>query len=459
MPSPRSSSRPPNPRSSTSRPSSAALDPYGIYGARTATRLRDSQRRRRSQNLFTFFVVAALFAALFAAWKTRRVNTDMPQSARELALPVSVAPVWIEASKNAAGVLLIASEDGRLIRTKGFSAAISGAQTGEKTVLLETDFPLRAPLIFGETVFVPCEDGVLYAVSWRERKLLWRQRFDAALSAQPTLVTINKKPAVIAGSDAGLMLALDAATGGVLWRTRLPAPIGNALTAVETQPLAPGQKTAARVLVPLLGGAAMRGGLWCLDGASGKVLWRFPKDGRVEATQLSAAIADNGKIYGANDAGLVYCLDLKTGSYNPKNQLGWKSFVRPLKEHDQEQVTLLRASPLLIAPVGAGKSGRLILGGNDGGVRCFNAGDGKLIWQADLKTPISSLIAWKNLNGRDAVLVCNRSGELVLLDGENGSQLRKFSSWGERFVGATVSPQGIYGVTNKGTLLHFALSN
>lgn len=459
----RSHSRPANPRPSTARPSGATLDPYGIYGARTATRLRDSQRRRRSQNLMVFSILLIICASVVVAWKTRRINTDWPQSRRALSVPVANAPVWIDPKKGEGGVLLVAGEDGRLIKTDAFVGPESSAARVEKTVLLEADFPLRAPLIWKETAFVPCEDGILYAVSWRERKLIWRQRFDAALSSQPALMTVNKKPVIIAGSDAGLMLALDAATGRVLWRARLPAPIGNGLTAVESSPSPTEAKGAARVLVPLLGGAAMRGGLWCLDGSSGKVLWRFPKDVRVEATQLSAVITDAGKVFGANDAGAVYALDLQSGNYNSKavsasssTANGWKTFIRPLKDADQEQTTLLRAAPVLVPTGNTGAN--LVLGGNDGGVRCLNAADGKLLWQAETDAPISALISVQGAGGRASVLVCNRSRELILLDSETGGIIRKFTSDGELFVGTTVAPGAIYGITNIGTILRFALS-
>ena len=477
-PSPRPSSpRPSHSRSSSARPSGAALDPYGIYGARTATRLRDSQRRRRSQNLLAFFIFLVIGAAIIVAWKTRRVNTSWPQSRVALGFAVASAPTWIQPAPGTPGVLLIAGEDGRLVKTSAFTQTnaesnpeSNTAQAVAKTILLETDFPLRAPLIFQDTAFVPCEDGVLYAVSWRERKLIWRQRFDAALSSQPALITVNQKPVIVAGSDAGLMLGLDAATGRVLWRARLPAPIGNGLTAVQSTPQVSGQNASDRVLVPLLGGAAMRGGLWCLDGASGKVLWRFPRDVRVEATQLSSVVAGSGQIFGANDAGAVYCLDLQSGNYNPKvsgapqtpiqnqiqTQAGWKTFIRPLKDGDQEQVTLLRAAPVLV--ISGNGNANLVLGGNDGGVRGLNARDGKLLWQTDIGAPISSLLPLQKADGSAAVLACNRSGELTLLDAQNGAVLRKFASDGERFVGATISPQGIYGLTSNGTLLRFELS-
>ena len=451
-----SSAPPPNQRSS-SRPSGAALDPYGIYGARTATRLRDSRRRRRSQSSFVVFIVLALVVAAVAALKTRRIYTESASARSELAMPVLAPPLWVSTNSSGAGVLLIAGEDGRLLKIdESIAPNASPIETG-KTVLLETDFPLRAPLVVGESAFVPCEDGVLYAVSWRQRKLLWRQRFDAALTAKPALITINKTPVIVAGSDSGLLMALDAASGKTVWKVRLPAPIGNSLVAVAPESAA----GRARVLVPLLGGVAMRGGLWSLDGATGKTLWRFPKDARVEATQVAAPVVDEAreKIYAGNDVGAIFSLDLKTGSYASSGAPGWKAFAAPLKNHDASQATLLRAAPLLTgnASTPSNPPG-VVVGGNDGGVRCFDAATGALRWQAEVDAAVSGLHLLQMTDGGEAILVCSRSSQLLLLNAANGAIIQQFSSGGEEFAGVTLSPRDIIAVTQSGAVLRFALS-
>jgi len=449
-------STPPPPRRQ-SRSSGAALDPYGIYGARTASRLRDSRRRRRSQSVFLIFVVIALVFAAVAAFKTRRIYTESASARRELAMPVLAPPVWINANSSGAGVLLVAGEDGRLLKIEDVSVPNVSPAESEKTVLLETDFPLHAPLIVGESAFVPCEDGVLYAVSWRQRKLLWRQRFDAALTSQPALITINKKAVIVAGSDSGLLLALDAASGKTVWKVRLPAPIGNSLIAVAPESAA----GRARVLVPLLGGVAMRGGLWCLDGATGKILWRFPKDARVEATQVAAPVVDEmrEKIYAGNDVGAIFSLDLQTGSYAAPRAPGWKAFVAPLKNHDPLQAILLRAAPLLTGNGGARNNPPgVVVGGNDGGVRSFDAATGALRWQAEVGASVSDLNLMQLEDGSEAILVCNRSSKLLLLDAASGATIKQFSSGGQEFAGVTFSPREIIAVTRSGDVLRFALS-
>jgi len=455
-----SPSRPPSSRPGGSRSSGALLDPYGIYGTRTATRLRDSRRRRRSQSFVLILVLAALAALAVAAVKVRRIGSEPLLARHELALPMATPPLWIEAvpqttaaSGSAQGVLLVAGEDGRLLQTELTQT------TGEtrKTLLLETDFPLHAPLVFEETAFVPCEDGVLYAVSWRERKLLWRRRFDAALTSQPAILIINKKPVVFAGSDAGLLLALDAATGKTVWQARLPAPLGSGLATIPASQTATDAGT-ARILIPLLGGAAMRGGLWCLEGATGKILWRFPADARIEATQLAAPVVDeeNGKIYAGNDTGAVFCLDLQTGKYNSPTSPGWKTFLKSLENHDQSQAVLVRAAPLL---TGADANGNrsVIVGGNDGGVRCLGS-DGKVRWVWDAGAPVSSLALVRGADGRESVLVCSRSTQLVLLDAANGAAIKGFSSDGDHFVGVALKSPTLFTATNQGAILQFALS-
>src|SRR5690349_9492788 len=101
---------------SGSRSSGALLDPYGIYGTRTATRLRDSRRRRQSQSIFLLLALIVAAAVAVAAVKTRRIATTRATSEQQLVMPVMVAPVWIEPSSKTPGALLIAGEDGRLIK-------------------------------------------------------------------------------------------------------------------------------------------------------------------------------------------------------------------------------------------------------------------------------------------------------------------------------------------------------
>lgn len=446
-----------------SRSNGALLDPYGIYGTRTANRMRASRRRRQTQNVFVALAVAGLAAGAFAFSKWQRVETRYADSVVKTRMRVSVSPVWAQAPSSKSGALLIAGEEGRMLRVDPLQPSTPG------TVLLEVDFPLRAPLVWGSNAFVPSESGVLSAIAWGERRLLWRVRFDDSLTAQPTAFALgqqgaSRKQLVVAGSDAGLLMALDATNGKMQWRTRLPAPIGKGLSSVEAN-------GRARILVPLLGSAAMRGGLWCLDGATGKVLWRFPKDGRSEAIQLATPVADlaGNRVYAANDLGAVVALNLSTGTYNPKQRMGWKSFVSPIHERDAKKVVSLRATPALLKTAASNSGepgtapgrpgGALVVGGNDGGVRCLAVDDGSVLWRFDAEYPVVSLSPMSLGGGREAVLVSTRSPHLLLLDASRGKALQRFSSGGANFVGATTSGTKVFAVTSDGDVHQFALES
>jgi outer membrane protein assembly factor BamB len=466
----------------------APLDPYGIYGTRTQARLRASRRRRQTQNLLLVLIVVAIVAVVFALSRWRREKTDVAPLRIETGTAMEVAPLFAPAVKTDGAALLIINRDGILLRYDDIeNSQNNGAQSAaRKTVLLRDDFPLHTPLLAGDKLFVPSESGVLTALLWREKRVLWRKKFDDALTAQPVAFVIARpapspvpappvsndatdatksvsaapartapapalRQVVTAASDAGLILAIDVGSGQVLWRARMPAPIGNGLTTVEAN-------GRARILVPLLGGTAMRGGVWCLDGASGKVLWRFPKDARAEAIQFAPPLADlpGNRAYFGNDLGAVFALNLTTGNHDAKKQIGWKSFVAP-DDEDAKTAVLLRAAPLLMdSPNKQNKL--LLLGGNDGEVRALLAGTGSTLWRYRTNAPIISLLSVKAGGEPDRVLVVNRSSQLVLLDAQTGRVMRRLSGRSETFVGAAVSDRYIFAATQNGAIHRFTLT-
>ena len=276
-------------------------------------------------------------------------------------------PAW--SNDKEGGTLLVPTESGNLLAVD--------ATRGTARQSFATAFPLRAqPLVVKDVAFVPCQDGTLYAVAWRTGHLLWSHATGVAMTTRPvyaqalvpdaaptpaatpqmgvtpaplgtptasstppesatptSTVTPGATPAslgsistptptpappqatglVIAGNDEGNLMALRASNGEVVWQRAASGPIGCGLTATRD---ATGR---ALVLIPLLGGVAARGGLWCLDARTGVPVWKFPQDNKSFAAQLPAPAVDgNGtdaanRVYGADDSGAVVCLDLKTG--------------------------------------------------------------------------------------------------------------------------------------------------
>lgn len=442
------------------RPVKSSLDPYGIYGTRTANRLRTSQRRRNLQKFLLIVGFFCLIAAVLFYGRWRQDASHRAVATYETTVQVNAVPVLATTPDGKEKALLIAGRDGQLVRLDLSQPTIS------KRLLWRSDFPLHTPQVFEDKVFVPCEDGMLTAVSWRSGRLLWRVRFDSPLSAQPVVFRIGQanggtQPVVVAACDSGLVMAIEIGSGRLLWRMRLPAPIGNGLSAVESN-------GRARVMVPLLGDNAMRGGVWCLNGSDGRILWRFPADARQESVQFAPPVPDlvANRVFFANDSGVVYALNLTTGKYDLKQAIGWKTILQS-QDEDAPAGVVVRATPLLLSHVPgiearANDTNRtnntLVVGGSDGVVRYLSARDGIVRWRYTSQRPVLWLGQVALNDRQDCVLVLNRSPVFVLLNAKNGTVAWRFASSDGNFIGAVVHNRQIFAVTEAGSVHHFDLS-
>jgi hypothetical protein len=298
-------------RNQHARRSKPLLDPHGIYGTRTAYRVRAAQRRQTIQYLCAFGVF--LFLAFgFLSWlRAPRVANASAQWSRSLMTLPTAAPAMAKAAADT--WLLIPTESGKLITLN--------AASGELGAVFTTTFALRAePVVSGGQAFVPGEDGTLFAVDWKSGKALWSYRTRSAISARPALVRVSlpttttpaddstgavtstapsgdaasnhllrTRPVVVLGNDGGEIIALDAGRGKPLWRRKVDAAVGGALVAA-TSTRAQGASVPV-VLVPLMGGFGTRGGLLCVDARSGKILWRAD----LNAAHLAAPLLGAGR--------------------------------------------------------------------------------------------------------------------------------------------------------------------
>jgi outer membrane protein assembly factor BamB len=161
---------------------------------------------------------------------------------------------------------------------------------------------------------------------------------------------IELPPIVVDGrvyfiDNAGLYVALDAATGKVIWKKQLsslnassPAYDHGVLYSVS---LEPGQALAVRA-------------------RDGKVLWRKPLDSRAESSPLVV----RGRMYFGDEGGQLYALDTKDGS------TVWQTGL----------TGSIKAAPAL-------DGGVLFVGDYGGNMNAIRASDGKLEWQTqDLGT-------------------------------------------------------------------------
>jgi outer membrane protein assembly factor BamB len=121
--------------------------------------------------------------------------------------------------------------------------------------------------------------------------------------------------------------------------------------------------TRERVYVAAIEDAALwsRGAVYCLDRATGRPLWKFTDDGKMQHTYSSPCLAD-GRLYigegmHANYVCKLYCLDAASGR----------------KLWDFETAGHIESSPCVA-------DGKVFFGSGDDGVYCLDAATGEVRW-------------------------------------------------------------------------------
>jgi len=195
------------------------------------------------------------------------------------------------------------------------------------------------------TIYAGSDDGLVYAIDAKSGNEAWRFASQGAIRARPIL----DGHSLLAHSDDGYLFRLDAGSGAVEWRVRLGPP----LKRVEY-------------------------------GAEG---YRY--DGYASAP----AVAD-GVIYVSHTEGRLLAIDAKSGEER------WE-----FRAEDQ-----IASTPLV-------NEGRVYFGSFDGRVRAVDAGSGALIWEHPTGAPVSSSAAWHD----GKVIIGSRSYDLLALNAGDGS--------------------------------------
>jgi outer membrane protein assembly factor BamB len=489
-----------------------ALDPQGIYDARSLARRQAARRRRTASTLFLLALGAALGAASIFKGREARVPSWQPERAIDIGLesvalaPASVFPLSPPPRPSATprtprteqrattgareAALVVSGRDGRMaIVHTGGTAAVSTWRA--------SDFSLRSPALIARDgtrtiAVVGGEDGVARAFNLATRREIWKSVGASPISGRPVLLDSpapfsntsvpGAKPSsqlIAVGDDGGVVRALRLHDGQVMWSVRLGAPCGDGLSWARVR----GGR--ALIFVPLLSGGGRRGGVAAVDAASGRVAWRFPRDERVfaatSAPPLPRSLDGRTRLFCADTAGTVVALDAALGRSPLATQASsnsrargsgeWKAFLAPLlspapsgsKWRDSlgagSTASSLAREPALpgaavlpgaLTPeAGEGEASRallvsvrleplwvsarrgplLLVAGNDGGVRAFEARSGRPAWGAAARESPVALLQAPPLEGVATIAVVTPHS-VERRSAEDGRTLARFE-WRE----------------------------
>jgi outer membrane protein assembly factor BamB len=409
----------------------ALIDPYGIYGTRTANRLRNMRRRQRLQQYVLTLIILGLVGLGVYSWRTHRIPTLKSSANWSLLVSPSATPAWDPQYQN----LLIPTRDGQIVATWPLSRPV------HSRILLETDFPLHGTPVLDEKYFYTgSENGSLYALDRQTGQLIWQYNSGAAISTQPQVLG----NLVFCGNDAGWLFCLRTDKGQIGWKRKLPSSIGDGLATVSIP--------TKLVLAPLTDGAAQRGGVWALDANTGIVKWKFPENGITNAQQISPPVTididGRTRVICANDTGALINLNAANGKYAGSDD-GWKVYFQN-ETHPASRVMF--RSPPLFEPQSSPT--RLYINGNDDVVRCVDIYNGHLLWKWRAPAIITGSM---QLAGGQIVVPC-RGAVSYLLNMNTGDVDATLTGTKFPIVSLLRVDQNIWAVDNRGTLSRYSLS-
>ena len=332
-----------------------------------------------------------------------------------LGAPIVASPTLCD------GVIYVGARDG------GFHAVDSA--TGKDRWRFAADAPVTASAaVAGGLAYFQSDAGTVYAVRVADGALAWKRATGADLPF------MNYKPGVdfwdywassplyvdgaiyIGGGD-GLVRALDARTGAVIWTY---ATRGR----VRATPATDGRRI-------YVGG--FDGAMYALDRVDGKLAWSFQTAGndefKIGSIQSSAAVADGLVLFGSRDYRL-YALDAATGK---------PAWIAPHKG------SWVIGSPAVV-------DGKACVGSSDLKiVQCVDLKTGVELWRADLNGAAfaSPAVAGGNL------IVGTFGGTLYQLSLADGKTVSGAGSDGRLIGTAWIEGGAVYVGAENGTLYAF----
>lgn len=292
-----------------------------------------------------------------------------------------------------------------------------------------------SPTVHAGAVYVGSSDGRLHALDARSGQPRWDFRTGGAVDSTPAVAD----GLVLFGSRDGRFYALDAATGAEKWRfetggeRRFTAPgIHGATPRTERMP----DPFDVFLSSPAVGGGKVYfgsgdGGVYALETATGRLLWRHATGDVVHA---SPALAD-GRIYIGSWDRTFYALDADTGKVAWTFATGADPAI-----HNQEG----------IASSAAVGEGMVLFGCRDGHFYALDAATGKERWRHDNRK--GWVIASPALRDGKVLFPTSDGTRFKVLDARTGALLLNLENRAVSFSSPALAGRMVYYGTSDGWL-------
>ena len=262
-------------------------------------------------------------------------------------------------------------------------------------------------------VFVGSYDRNVYCVDADTGREVWRFTTGGAINAAPVLYQAAGKPYVAVASTDRTIYGLDARSGERIWNYTVYPWTFTAFEGIASSPVVFEAQGQPRLIVavwysdrrPLR--SIQRGEVLCLEGLTGRPLWRAAISLSALSSPAYALIKGVPALFIAGMDGNLHCLDPRDG------RTRW---------------TFTSAIPITSSPLISDIDGRpvIVVGTLFGLLFCVDADTAKTVWTYKTGMQISSAGAMTTLDGKPVFFVPSYDRWLYALEGASGALRWRF---------------------------------
>lgn len=295
------------------------------------------------------------------------------------------------------GVLYCGTDTGRFL-----AARVDDGEVIWQVQLTGTTHGIHgSPAVVGDLVYIGAYDGTVYAFERRSGLLAWRYKLGYQVGSSPAVVPewgVVYSAHEESPDGGGFVVALDARTGGEIWRARTEAhPHSSVAIDVERRRVFVGDNL---------------GYLYALDAGTGALAWRqrLLEDGKADIKTTPSVLLDRGLVVFGAWSGKVYALDEATGSTVWAHETGGKLMASTaylatrgivyaatplgrlvaIDARDGHEAWSFDAGvPLYSSPAVSGDGRAVVFGGEDGNIFAVRTETGQLLWKLALGSAVT----------------------------------------------------------------------